>query len=190
MTTPSPSHANQAPAIRCMSHLTMSVRDLDVAEQFYVGVLGATITHRMDLATFTRDRPGRVAELDVANSPLHIALKFGDEDRFELQLFLQTWPAQPVDQAHPHFAMRVHPADLLAFKHRLEHHAIPVDGPRRLGPPGHASLYFFDPFGNHLELESTGFTGEVAFGPPDQAKLPYAWTPRTAATTASSASIG
>lgn len=169
---------NQRPMIECMSHVTMCVRDLKVAEDFYVGVLGAKLVRRMDRAEFLRDRPERAAELDAANSPLHIGLRFGAEDRFELQLFVQPWPAQPAEQGHPHFALLVRAEDVLPFKRLLEARGVPVDGPRRLGPPGHASLYFFDPFGNHLELAAMGFDGPVAFGPPDTAKLAYQWDAR------------
>jgi catechol 2,3-dioxygenase-like lactoylglutathione lyase family enzyme len=145
------------------------------AEDFYVGVLGAKLERRMDRDAFLRHRPERAAEADAENSPLHIAVTFGDEDRFELQLFVQPWRTQPVEQGHPHFALLVQPEDLLAFKHRLEAHGVPVDGPRRLGPPGHASLYFLDPFGNHLELATLEFNGETSFGPPNHAALPYSW---------------
>jgi hypothetical protein len=42
-----------------------------------------------------------------------------------------------------------------------------LDGPRRLGPPGHASVYFADPFGNLLELATMGYTSRVIEGLPD-----------------------
>jgi hypothetical protein len=74
--------------------------------------------------------------------------------------------------------MHVAPEELLSFKALLEARGVPVDGPRRLGPPGHASLYFFDPFGNHLELETMGFDLPVSFGPPEHSKLPYEWASR------------
>jgi hypothetical protein len=45
--------------------------------------------------------------------------------------------------------------------------------PLQLGPPGQASLYFNDPFGNHLELECLGFARPIPVRPPDSAKL--AW---------------
>jgi catechol 2,3-dioxygenase-like lactoylglutathione lyase family enzyme len=170
--------ATKRPSIQRMSHVTMCVRDRKIAEDFYVGALGATLQRRMDREEFLRRRPERAAEADAPNSPLHIALKFGDEDRFELQLFLQHVDAQPVEQGHPHFALHVRAEDLLSFKASLEARGVPVDGPRRLGPPGHASLYFFDPFGNHLELEATGFEGPVSFGPPSHSALPYTWVSR------------
>jgi hypothetical protein len=48
---------------------------------------------------------------------------------------------------------------------------VPIDGPRRLGPPGHASVYFADPFGNTLELVTMGYAGSVSDGPPNVARL-------------------
>jgi catechol 2,3-dioxygenase-like lactoylglutathione lyase family enzyme len=170
--------SEKQPSIECMSHVTMCVRDLNVAEEFYVGLLGGRLQRRMDRAEFLRQRPDRAAEADAPNSPLHIAVKFGDEDRFELQLFLQPWDAQPVEQGHPHFALHVRADQLLLFKAALEARGVPVDGPRRLGPPGHASLYFFDPFGNHLELETTGFEGRASLGPPNHGMLRYEWASR------------
>ncbi|MCY1078883.1 VOC family protein [Archangium lansingense] len=46
-----------------------------------------------------------------------------------------------------------------------------IDGPRRLGPPGHASVYFADPFGNVLEFVTMGYRGPVTDGPPDVSVL-------------------
>lgn len=157
-----------------LSHITMCARDLQVAEAFYVDLLGARLVRRMDRETLLRTRPDRAHEADDANSPLHLSVAFGD-DHCELQLFLQRWPAQPSEQGHPHVAIEVPPHELLERKARLEARGVPVDGPRRLGPPGHASLYFFDPFGNHLEFATMGFEGPVSVGPPAHERLTYAW---------------
>jgi catechol 2,3-dioxygenase-like lactoylglutathione lyase family enzyme len=54
---------------------------------------------------------------------------------------------------------------------RLREAGVPVDGPRRLGPPGHASIYFADPSGNLLELVTMGYGGTVEEGPPEPGKL-------------------
>ena len=67
--------------------------------------------------------------------------------------------------------MRVDPDHLDAFVHRLRGAGVPIDGPRRLGPPGHASVYFADPFGNTLELVAIGYEGAVVDGPPDVSRL-------------------
>jgi catechol 2,3-dioxygenase-like lactoylglutathione lyase family enzyme len=73
--------------------------------------------------------------------------------------------------AHPHLALRVDADELDAFTQRLRGAGVPIDGPRRLPPPGHASVYFSDPFGNTLELVTMGYGGGVAEGPPDVSRL-------------------
>jgi hypothetical protein len=62
---------------------------------------------------------------------------------------------------------------LLKWKALLESRGVPTEGPLQLGPPGHASLYFNDPFGNHLELQYLGFSKPIPIRPPVMAKL--AW---------------
>jgi catechol 2,3-dioxygenase-like lactoylglutathione lyase family enzyme len=160
-----------------ISHLTLPVHDLQVAEEFYVGILGAKLAHKMDRDEFLRLRPGRIDEVDAENSPLHLALSFGDE--LELQVFLQPRNVrQPVEQPHPHLALLVDADQLLPAKRLLVSHGIPVDGPIRLGPPGHASIYFFDPFGNHLELATMGFDEALEVRVPDHTRLVYSWDSR------------
>ena len=63
--------------------------------------------------------------------------------------------------------------ELLGWRRRLVEQGVPVDGPLRLGPPGHASLYFNDPFGNHLELECMGFPEPIPVRIPQMARV--AW---------------
>ena len=79
---------------------------------------------------------------------------------------------------HPHLALTVDAADLLRFQARLRASGVPTDGPRRLGPPGHASVYFADPFGNSLELVTTGYEGAVQNGPPEMSALGHEWEAR------------
>lgn len=102
-----------------------------------------------------RVRPDRASEFDADNSPFHIAVRFGDAP--ELHLFLQRNRPTPVPAPHPHLAMYVAPETLDTFVERLRAASVPLDGPRRLGPPGHASVYFADPFGNTLELVTLGY---------------------------------
>ena len=158
-----------APPIEGFHHITLPVHDLDSAEQFYVSLLGATLLHKFDRETFLRIRPDRAREADADNSPLHLAVRFNDAP--ELHLFLQKNRSKPVPVPHPHLAMIVDSDQLDAFVLRLRAAAIPIDGPRRLGPPGHASVYFVDPFGNTLELVTTAYDGPVVNGPPDVGKL-------------------
>jgi catechol 2,3-dioxygenase-like lactoylglutathione lyase family enzyme len=160
---------SNAPLIDGFAHITLPVHDLDAAEAFYVGVLGAEIVRKLDREAFLRLRPERAHEADSGNSPLHLAIVFPDTP--EVHLFLQKDRPKPVPAPHPHLAMNVDHDDLDVFIGRLEQAGVPIDGPRRLGPPGHASVYFADPFGNTLELVTMGYAGPVTLGPPDVTKL-------------------
>jgi hypothetical protein len=47
---------------------------------------------------------------------------------------------------------------------------------KRPGPPGQASFYFNDPFGNHLDLITLGFVAhDLEPGVPDRSGLNYVW---------------
>ncbi|MGC4090298.1 MAG: VOC family protein [Polyangiaceae bacterium] len=158
-----------APSIDRFHHITLPVHDLEQAEKFYVGLLGATLLRRFDRATFLRMRPERAHEADADNSPLHLAVSFVDTP--ELHLFLQRQRSKPTPPPHPHLALNVDADELDVFIERLRNACVPIDGPRRLGPPGHASVYFADPSGNTLELVTTGYQGNVTLGPPDVSRL-------------------
>ncbi len=158
-----------APPVDAIAHLTLPVGDIASAEAFYVGLLGAKLIRRFDRATFLERRPDRAAEADADNSPLHLAVAFGDSP--EIHLFLQRGRSRPTPPPHPHLALTVDAEDLLRFQARLRAAGVPTDGPRRLGPPGHASVYFADPFGNSLELVTTGYEGAVQSGPPEMSAL-------------------
>ena len=72
----------------------------------------------------------------------------------------------------------VAPGQLLRWKKRLTERGVMAAGPMRAGPPGQASLYFNDPFGNHLELVTIGFVDEeLPIGMPDRSQLDYIWKP-------------
>lgn len=152
-----------------MDHLTFPVGDLAQAEAFYVGILGGEVVRRFDRTTFLRMRPDRAAEADADNSPLHIAVRLGDGP--ELHLFLQPGLSRQPPRPHPHLAFRVDHDQLDAFRAQLLAAGVALDGPRQLGGPGHASLYFTDPWGQLLELATTGYTGSVIPGPPDLQRL-------------------
>jgi catechol 2,3-dioxygenase-like lactoylglutathione lyase family enzyme len=161
---------------RGVDHVTLPVLDLDVAEQFYVAVLGAELLERFDAEQFLRYRPDRRAELDdPRNSPLHLSVRFGGTTR--LDLFLQTYGQAAITQAHPHIAFGVTGADLDIVLRHLAASGVPVDGPRRLGPPGQASLYFFDPFGNKLEFVAMDYRRDIPIGAPDWTTLARAARP-------------
>jgi len=150
-----------------IGHLTIPVRDLEVAERFYVDLLGGTVLMRVD-AEFLK-LAGRPAE----PRSFHTSIAFGSDTR--LDLFPQRNGQPPATAAHPHIAIRVRPESILSLVKHLRDCGIPVEGPNRLGPPGHASAYFNDPFGNHLELETFGYEGEVKIGPPNMEALIYSW---------------
>lgn len=158
-----------APPIDGFGHLTAPVGDLQKAEAFYVTLLGARLVRRFDRETFLKFRPERAHEADADNSPLHLAVQFPDAP--ELHLFLQRGLPKRVPAPHPHLAFNVDADALDPFVARLRAAGVPLDGPRRLGPPGHASVYFADPFGNTLELVSMGYPGAVKEGPPDVSTL-------------------
>jgi catechol 2,3-dioxygenase-like lactoylglutathione lyase family enzyme len=140
-----------------IDHLTLPVHDLDIAEHFYTQVLGAEVVYRTE-----RSRPMPFIAITVGNSP-------------SIDLFLQPWGQPAVNQVNPHLAFAVKGEDLLDLKQHLIENRIPVAGPIRFGPPGHGSLYFQDPSGNHLELCSRDFEGKVNLEPYDMEKLSYQW---------------
>ena len=157
-----------------IDHVTYPVLDLDTAEKFYTEVLGGELLERFDAETFLRYRPERAEELaNPRNSPLHLSLQFGRGARVDL--FLQNFGQPAHEQAHPHLAFGVSPADLDRAVAHLRSVGVPVDGPRRLGPPGQASAYFFDPFGNKLEFVTDAYPHAIPFGAPNWDALRYAW---------------
>lgn len=155
-----------APPISGFHHITLPVLDLEAAERFYVDLLGGRLLRRFDREAFLRLRGDRAHEVDNDNSPLHLEIAVGDHGP-ELHLFLQRNQVKPRPRPHPHFAFKVEPGQLDPFALRLQNAGVPIDGPRRLGPPGQASVYFADPSGNMLELVTLGYEGPVLFGPPD-----------------------
>lgn len=159
-----------------VDHFTLPVRDMALAERFYLGLLGAELIMRVDEEFLLRVGgpmpPERRAELGGPNSPIHTSIRLGESPRIDLFL-------QPAHRAtvlpHPHFAFAVRAEDLVALAAVLNRAGVPTDGPRRLGPPGQASLYFNDPFGNHLELTTMGFYAPIPVGAPDLSRLDYEW---------------
>jgi catechol 2,3-dioxygenase-like lactoylglutathione lyase family enzyme len=154
-----------APPIDHIDHLTFPVGDLQQAEAFYVGLLGGELVRRFDRPTFVHARPDRAAEADAHNSPLHIAVRLGDGP--ELHLFLSPGLVRRPPTAHPHLAFGIDHDHLDPFRARLLEAGVKLDGPRRLGGPGQASLYFTDPWGQLLELTTTNYRGYAVEGPPD-----------------------
>ncbi|WP_394849864.1 VOC family protein [Pendulispora brunnea] len=159
--------------VRGVDHLTLPVGDLALAERFYVDLLGATVIGRFDeAAAFRERRPERAGELkNEGNSPLHLSLRFGKGFGPRVDLFLQGDGQPAPERGHPHLALAVKGEDMDRARDVLAAADVPFDGPRRLGPPGQASLYFLDPFGNKLEFVTDAYAGEAPVGAPDLRKL-------------------
>ena len=161
-----------------IDHLTVPVHDMAKAERFYIGLLGATLLmrvdedflRRMDASHFPKERRDEVGS---PGSPIHTSIQMGTGPRIDL--FLQGFGQAGPDVPHPHLAFRVEPQALRRLTAALAAHGIPTDGPRRLGPPGQASVYFNDPFGNHLELTTLGFFEDIPVGAPSLQRLRYEW---------------
>lgn len=155
--------------LRGVEHITVPVTDLARARHFYCGVLGGTWLMTVDDETFRRF--GRPAAPNGGEGAHHVSVYLGGATRVDL--FLQH-SGQPAPAAgHPHLAFGVSPRDLTRWMARLAAHGVATDGPLQLGPPGQASVYFNDPFGNHLEITCMGFTRAVAQRPPLMERL--AW---------------
>ncbi|QXX74855.1 VOC family protein [Methylovirgula sp. HY1] len=155
------------PRIRTVDHVTIPVHDLDAAQRFYCDLLGGALLARIDNDFFRR--VGRPVYAENTQGVFHVSLLFGGATRIDL--FQQNYGQAAAAQGHPHYAFRVRPRDLPKWKARLEVHGIPCDGPLQLGPPGQASLYFNDPFGNHLELECMGYAESIPARPPEMARI-------------------
>jgi catechol 2,3-dioxygenase-like lactoylglutathione lyase family enzyme len=158
--------------LRGIDHITFPCDDLAMAERFYVGLLGARVVLRIDKELLTR--MGWSLEDIERNRAVNLSLTIGSGPR--LDLFEYPMGKQPEHTLHPHVAIMVAPSDLLVWKKRLVDRGVIVAGPTRAGPPGQASFYFNDPFGNHLEMVTVGFTAaELPVGMPDRSRLNYTW---------------
>jgi catechol 2,3-dioxygenase-like lactoylglutathione lyase family enzyme len=161
--------------VGALDHITIPVRDLALARRFYCDVLGGAYVMTVDDETFRRF--GRPPARDGGEGSHHVSVYFGGSTRVDL--FLQRSGQPPPAAGHPHYAFHVAPHQLRQWKARLESQGVPTEGPLQLGPPGQASLYFNDPFGNHLEFACLGFTQAIPVRPPEMAKV--AWKPSDAA---------
>jgi catechol 2,3-dioxygenase-like lactoylglutathione lyase family enzyme len=154
-----------------LDHVTIPVKDLTAARRFYCDVLGATYFMTVDDDTFRRF--GRPPAPDRGQGAHHVSVYAGGGVR--LDLFLQDSGQPAATAGHPHFAFRGTPAALREWQRVLKTNSIPFDGPLQLGPPGQASLYFNDPFGNHLEITCFGYDEAIPVRPPVMTEL--TWSP-------------
>ena len=162
-----------------LDHITIPCHDAQIAEEFYVGLLGAQIVNRID-RRLLRQIGWRDTDIDQ-NLAEHLSLTFAGGPRLDLFVYPQGAPARSAPM-HPHIAITVSPREFLHWKRRLEERGVVVAGPTRPGPPGQASFYFNDPFGNHLELVTLGFVAcDLPVGVPDRSRLDYQWSRESAA---------
>lgn len=159
------------PRLHALDHITVPVYDLDLARRFYCDVLGGEYAMTIDAAALRKF--GHPPAENGGEGMYHVSVYMGGGTRVDLFLQSKGQPAPTL--GHPHYAFRVRPGDMLAWKNRLESRGIPTEGPLQLGFPGQASLYFNDPSGNHLEVTCTGFTKTIPVRPPDLSKL--GWDP-------------
>lgn len=150
------------PSLGSLEHITIPVKDLALARRFYCEILGGAYFMTVDDETFRRF--GRPPAANDGEGAHHVSVYMGGATR--LDLFLQRSGQPTALQGHPHFAFRVSPRGMLRWKRVLDKAGIPSDGPIQLGPPGQASLYFNDPFGNHLEITCFGFAQAIPVRPP------------------------
>ncbi len=166
-------HGFTRPRIGALDHVTIPVRDLALARRFYCDVLGAAYAMTVDDDTFRRF--GRPPAENGGEGSHHVSVYLGGSTRVDL--FLQR-SGQPAPTAgHPHYAFHVPPRHILKWKALLESRGVPTEGPLQLGPPGQASLYFNDPFGNHLELTCLGFSKPIPIRPPVMAEVAWKEVP-------------
>jgi catechol 2,3-dioxygenase-like lactoylglutathione lyase family enzyme len=158
------------PRLRGPEHLTIPVKDLAVARRFYCDVLGGALMMTIDDEALKRF--GRPPAPNGGEGSHHLSVYLGGATRVDL--FLQQAGQCPPTLGHPHYAFGVPARDLLKWRRRLETEGVKMDGPLRLGPPGHASIYFDDPFGNHLEITCMGFSGAVEQRPPMHSRITQA----------------
>jgi catechol 2,3-dioxygenase-like lactoylglutathione lyase family enzyme len=159
------------PHLGALDHITIPVKDLALARRFYCDLLGAAYFMTVDDETFRRF--GRPPAANGGQGSHHLSVYAGGTTRIDL--FLQDSGQPGAAAGHPHFAFRGSPRALRRWREVLRAKAIPFEGPLQLGPPGQASLYFNDPFGNHLEITCFGFDEAIPVRPPVTAAL--AWPP-------------
>ena len=109
--------------IRGLNHITLAVRDLDVAQAFYVNALGARLARRWDTGAY---------------------LELGD---IWLCLSLDASTAPATD--YTHIALDVAEADFAAVAGRITSDGATIWKDNRSEGK---SLYFLDPDGHRLEL--------------------------------------
>ena len=162
------------PRLIYVDHITFPCTNLAEAEAFYVGLLGAKIVMRIDRAMLSK-MGWSEQQIDRYKAP-HLSLTLAGGPR--LDLFEYPEGRQRESSLHPHVAFRVSGLQFSTWKRRLIEKGLKISGPTRPGPPGQASFYFNDPFGNHLEIVTMGFVDhDLPAGMMDRSHLDYEWKP-------------
>jgi catechol 2,3-dioxygenase-like lactoylglutathione lyase family enzyme len=155
-----------------VDHITFPCTDLKIAEAFYVGLMGARVVMRIDRPLLLK--MGWSEEQIDHYRAVHLSLTLAGGPR--LDLFEYPSGRQREGSLHPHVAFRVGASQFSIWKKRLMDNGVKVSGPTRPGPPGQASFYFNDPFGNHLEIVAMGIIdNELPPGMNDRSHLDYDW---------------
>jgi len=116
-------------------HISIPTRDLALSKQFFIEVLGGTLT---------------------AEGAGSAQVEFGN---FKIILAPQATGSTPPDAEYPHYAFTVGPDDFLGVKQRLEAYGVPTHDPWGRKNRPHALMYFRDPSGNEFEMFCpAGFT--------------------------------
>ena len=153
------------PKLGRLDHITFWVGDLERAERFYTEVLGGKVRARLE-----GTRAPQISMILADNSAaVDLCL---DRDFLERTFDI---PERNKQKAyHPHFAFAVEKQDIEAFTEHLKVMDVPFDGPRTHGGERVASIYFNDPWGNHLEICCNDYSAAgYPLGGPDQRKLIY-----------------
>lgn len=154
---------------RTINHVVVPVTNMDHAERFYVGVLGAEPLERFDVPARVKRR---AASGDPRRSSTPLSVRLGGA--LHTDLFLRR-SSPAAEQSHFPIALVVGGADLDMLRARLVSAGVPVDGPRLLGVLDRAGIYFMDPFGNQLEISANAYPGRASDGAPDWHALRYEW---------------
>lgn len=145
------------------------VADMDHAQRFYIGALGAERLTLFDSPTAVQRRAS-VASPRKRRSPL--IARLGLRARFEL-CFRES--IMRAGQPRPTITLPVDGSELDAVRAHLVSAGVPVDGPRCRGQEGHAALYFIDPFGNRIAVVTTTYARSAPAGEPNWETLEYQW---------------
>ena len=119
----------QRPVIESFGHLSMAVRDIAQAKQFFVEVMGGEPMTTSDPKTFT--------EVRVAGAVIGLSVRGGE------------WTGR--DAEYPHYAFHADGENFLPMIEWLQSNGVVTPGPwTRDGKKG--LMYFRDPSGNLLEI--------------------------------------